>query len=91
MRVLVIFLTLFLAVPVLGHDPADDSTKYEVTFTVRYNAVSAAKAAEITGAVLRRHGSACKVEVETKKAWDSIGVTWGNATATITSPTGIIE
>ena len=46
---------------------AGDDTEYEVSFTVRYNAVSVEKAIQIASQIMRMHADACKTEVKIKK------------------------
>ena len=46
---------------------ATSDVKYEVTFKVVYNAVSAERAAEIAKEIMTNHQDACKVEVRSVK------------------------
>lgn len=50
---------------------ADGAAQYEVTIHVVYNSVGYDKAASIIREALKQHGSACKVEVTSKKVEDS--------------------
>ena len=45
----------------------EPTVKYEVTFKVVYNAVSAERAAEISKEIMIKHQDACKVEVRSVK------------------------
>ena len=51
----------------VGPPVSDPSVKYEVTFKVVYNAVSAERAAEISKEIMIKHQDACKVEVRSVK------------------------
>jgi len=67
--------------------PTEDITKkpvtYKIQLTIKYNAVSETKAAEIARKALVRHGEgACQFEVKIKKNGDNQGLT-----ITGTSPT----
>ena len=46
---------------------SETTVKYEVTFKVVYNAVSAERAAEISKEVMTKYQDACKVEVRSVK------------------------
>ena len=51
----------------VGPPVSDPSVKYEVTLTVKYNAVSAERAAEISKEIMIKHQDACKFEVKSVK------------------------
>jgi hypothetical protein len=83
MKLLITLLILFCAsfAGAEQTDVAEVTTKYEVTFTVKYNSVSALRAAEISKNILLRHGNACKVDVKIKKVGNLVDgngntVTW---------------
>ena len=52
---------------------AGDDTEYEVSFTVRYNAVSIERATQIASYVMRMHADACKTELKIKKVGEDSG------------------
>jgi hypothetical protein len=45
----------------------EEPVKYEVTFNIKYNALTAEEAKELVGMLLVKHKDACKVEVDVKK------------------------
>ena len=52
---------------VTGGVTSEPTVKYEVTFKVVYNAVSAERAAEISKEIMSKHQDACTVSVKTVK------------------------
>jgi len=71
MKYLVFLFALVMAVPCFGEPNQNDKVKYRVEFEVVYNAVSADKAEEIIGLIMRRHANACKVKTNTEKVASS--------------------
>jgi hypothetical protein len=71
----------------------DDSVKYEVNITIRYNYMSPAEAAKMVEKITKEHTEACKTEVNVKKVssegWVTIStgqfIYDDNATTTITT------
>ena len=53
---------------VTGGATSEPTVKYEVTFKVVYNAVSAERAAEISKEIMTKYQDACKVSVKMVKA-----------------------
>ena len=62
-----------------------DNTRYEVTISVTYNAVSPSEATRIISDAQVRHKDACSVSIKSKKVENSTA--WENGTSTITSTT----
>jgi hypothetical protein len=59
----------------------EPSVKYEVTFEIKYNSLTAEEAKDLVGTLLLEHAEACKVKVDIKKnggedegvvSWDEI-------------------
>lgn len=62
---------------------AEEPVKYEVEFTIKYNAMTPEEATELIGLLLLQHKDSCKVNVDIKKVGDSDGyVLYDNATFT---------
>ena len=63
-KALFILLAMALAVPSLS---MADGPQYEVTINVVFNSIDHTKASEIIKDAQERYGSACKVEIQSKK------------------------
>ena len=58
---------------------SEPPVKYEVTFTVRYNAVTVERASEIAREVMTKYQDACNVDVKSVKNNGSLLVNTGTA------------
>lgn len=69
--IVAIVVLMALAIGLKAAYAADDpETKYEVTISVTYNAVSIEEANKIIADALERHKTACKTDVKAKKVGD---------------------
>ena len=66
----------------VGPPVSDPSVKYEVTFKVVYNAVSAERAAEISKEIMTKYQDACTVSVKTVKNGSRV-LTFNNTTDSV--------
>ena len=75
--IVAIVVLMALAIGLKAAYAADEpETKYEVTISVTYNAVSIEEANKIIADALERHKTSCKTDVKAKKVGDTLDISY---------------